>query len=501
MVGVSRSKACADCKRRRVKCDLTSPRCQRCTKAGIICRGVRNQPTLWVHRTPTQPNVSALSVIQSQQQTNWLSLLQRMRCQINSKETYDVPTFRSQALSIAVTIYFPQGRYTTSEEDHSSTPSSWLKAVCNMEGSSEALDHSLVAFVAIQIRLSGEVGVSYDEAIELYNHALSKVIHVLDCPCIGNNDESLAAIVILSTCELFLFHASTSWNAHAQGVSEILRHRVVPDTNTSSWNDLCRRLCVICVIQALSQKKPLNLEPSLWRKHIGPWAAPESFGAMLDMSINIPSVMAEAHTLALSNEKDREKVLRYVNLLTEKFRLLEDWRALVHRKIAARNQTPLFWTVPSRASNPADDGYPDKLFPFALIFSSVEAASPWILGSSIMLDIVETILLLREKLGGSDTSSSPGESLNGYKEKSPPNQADADRIARMLCQSIEYCYRSENGTFGPQITCNAQTTLLGYFAGRGMKRELEWCRAIKYMKGPGTSFGIDLMQFKPPPEL
>ncbi|KAG7003181.1 hypothetical protein FocnCong_v000646 [Fusarium oxysporum f. sp. conglutinans] len=455
MVGVSRSRACADCKRRRVKCDLTSPRCQRCTKAGIICRGIRNQPTLWVHRTPTKPNVSALSVIQSQQQTNWLSLLQRMRYQINSKETYDVPTFRSQAFSIAVSIYFPQGRYTTSEEDHSSTPSSWLKAV----------------------------------------------IHVLDCPCIGNNDESLAAIVILSTCELFLFHASTSWNAHAQGVSEILRHRVVPEANTSSWNDLCRRLCVICVIQALSQKKPLNLEPNLWRKHIGPWAAPESFSALLDMAIDIPAVMAEAHTLALSNEKDREKLLRYVNLLIEKFHVLDDWRALVHRNIAARNQTPLFWSVPSRASNPADDGYPDRLFPFALIFSSVEGASPWILCSSIMLDILETILLLRGKLGSSDASSSLGETLDGYKEQGSPNQADADHIARMLCQSVEYCYRSENGTFGPQITCNAQATLLGYFAGRGMKRELEWCRAIKYMKGPGTSFGIDLMQFKPPPEL
>jgi hypothetical protein len=125
-----------------------------------------------------------------------------MRSQVNSKEIYDVPTFRSEALSIAVSIYFPQGRFTTSEEDHSSTPSSWLKAVCRMEGPSDALDHSLVAFCAIQIRLSGEIGVSYDEAIELYNHALSRVIHVLDCPCIGNNDESLAAIVILSTCEV-----------------------------------------------------------------------------------------------------------------------------------------------------------------------------------------------------------------------------------------------------------------------------------------------------------
>ncbi|KAG5772242.1 hypothetical protein H9Q69_004557 [Fusarium xylarioides] len=502
MVGISRSKACADCRRRRVKCDLTSPRCQRCTKAGIICRGIRNTPTLWVHRTPTQPNVSALSVIQSQQQTNWLSLLQRMRSQINSKEAYDVPTFRSQALSIAVSIYFPQGRYTTSEEDHSSTPSSWLKAVCNMEGPSEALDYSLVAFVAIQIRLSGEVGVSYDEAIELYNHALSKVIHVLDCPCVlGRNDESIAAIVILSTCELFLFHASTSWNAHAQGVSEILRHRSVPDTNTASWNDLCRRLCVICVIQALSQKKPLNLEPKLWREHIGPWAAPESFGALLDMTIDIPSVMAEAYALASSLEANGERLSRYIDLLTEKFYLLENWRVLVHRNIAARNQTPLFWSVPSRASNPADDGYPDKLFPFALMFSSVEAASPWILGSSIMLDILETILLLRAKVESMGVSTSLGKSNDSYTGNDLPNQADADHIARMLCQSVEYCYRSENGTFGPQITCNAQATLLGYFAGRGMKRELEWCRGIKYMTGPGTSFGIDLMQFKPPPEL
>ncbi|KAF5987900.1 hypothetical protein FCOIX_792 [Fusarium coicis] len=326
-----------------------------------------------------------------------------------------------------------------------------------MEGPSEALDYSLVAFVAIQIRLSGEVCVSYDEAIELYNHALSKVIHVLDCPCVlGKNDESIAAIVILSTCE---------------------------------------------VIQALSQKMPLNLEPRLWREHIGPWAAPDSFGALLDMTIDIPSVMAEAYAFASSHEPDEEKLSRYIDLLTEKFYLLENWRALVHRNIAARNQTPLFWSVPSRASNPADEGYPDKLFPFALMFSSVEGASPWILCSSIMLDIIETILLLRAKAASLGVSPSLGECPDGSTQKGSPTHADADYIARMMCQSIEYCYRSENGTFGPQITCNAQTTLLGYFAFRGMKRELEWCRAIKYMKGPGTSFGIDLMQFRAPPEL
>ncbi|KAF4341682.1 hypothetical protein FBEOM_4421 [Fusarium beomiforme] len=356
------------------------------------------------------------------------------------------------------------------------------------------------SFCAVQIRLSGETGISYDETIQLYNNALSKVIHILDCPCIKSNNESLAAIVILSTCELFLFHTSTSWNAHAQGVSEILRHRAVPSTNTSSWNDLCRRLCVICVIQALAHKRPLILELDIWRKHIGPGVVPESFVALMDMIIDIPAVMAEAHAFASRKEKDLEKLLKHISLLTEKFYSLEEWRALVHRTTLERNQTPLYWSVPSRASNPADNGYPDKLFPFALIFSSVEGASPWVLCSSIMLDILETILLLRKSLPNRDIVPSLGEHGRTL-EKESPNQADADQIARMLCQSVEYCYRSENGTFGPQITCYGQATLLGYFAGRGMKRELEWCRAIKHMKGPDMSFGIHLMQFKSPPEL
>jgi hypothetical protein len=65
----------------------------------------------------------------------------------------------------------------------------------------------------------------------------------------------------------------------------------------------------------------------------------------------------------------------------------------------------------------------------------------------------------------------------------------------MLCQSIEFCYRRENGTFGPQMTSYTQSALLRYFSRRGLNRELEWCIAIKDMKGPGTNFGVNVRQF------
>ena len=299
MVGIpGKSKACPDCKRRRVKvypkddtnkpinnlskCDLTRPKCLRCSKAGISCRGYE-QSTLWVHRTQACPNASALSVVQEarlQVSKSWLGLLRRMLSQLDG--LYDVQGFRQDALSIANGIYFPLSNAGNSEGD--STPSSWFRAVCQMEGPSDALDYSLLAFCAIQIRLSGDKRISYDETVELYNQAISKVIAVLDSPSIGNSDQSLAAIVILSTCEvsglcirqmsgtdvrqLFLFQASTSWNAHVQGISAILRNRAVYGTQSQSWVDLCRRLCVICVSKRFDASEPSSYHLRLSK----PWS-------------------------------------------------------------------------------------------------------------------------------------------------------------------------------------------------------------------------------------
>ncbi|PCD25869.1 hypothetical protein AU210_012303 [Fusarium oxysporum f. sp. radicis-cucumerinum] len=240
-----------------------------------------------------------------------------------------------------------------------------------MQRPNDALDNSLLAFCAIQIRLSGKASFSYHETVRLYNHALSKTITILDSPRVANSDEVLAAIVILSTCEVFLLHASTSWNAHAQGISEILYRRRIPEKTSLNWTNLCRRLCIICVIQALFQRRSLILEPDIWRQHIGLPVALGSFSKFLDIIIDIPSVMAGAHTLMLHKETDLKQSLQCFSLLHQKFRDLDHW-----------------------ANNPTDDGYVDKLFPFALMFSSVESACAWVLCSTIMLDVLYTISLL-----------------------------------------------------------------------------------------------------------
>jgi hypothetical protein len=252
------------------------------------------------------------------------------------------------------------------------------------------------------------------------------------------------------------------------------------------------------VIQAMVQKQHLLLEPYIWRQHVTPTTA-VSFGGLLDLAIDIPSVMAEAYNLSRIEYTFAES-LPYINLLVKKFHDINDWRALHNESTWAQSQTPVYWSVPARASNPTDSYYTEKLFPFALIFTSMESASAWIFASSMMLDILNTILSLHRSTDTHNTTlPSLDEDRNDSIIFSVPEtvQSDGDKIARLLCQSMEYCYRTENGTFGAQITCYAQATLLKYFSHCGLSRELDWCRAISGMTGPGAKFGIGLMQFKP----
>lgn len=86
------------------------------------------------------------------------------------------------------------------------TPYAWLQKIYTLGESSDALDASLVSFCMIQVYIAGSKSVSSNAALESYNHAVQKLIEGLDDERARNNDETLAAIVVLSTCEVCIFH-------------------------------------------------------------------------------------------------------------------------------------------------------------------------------------------------------------------------------------------------------------------------------------------------------
>jgi len=76
-------------------------------------------------------------------------------------------------------------------------------------------------------------------------------------------------------------------------------------------------------------------------------------------------------------------------------------------------------------------------------------------------------------------------------------KAEADRLARYICQSIEYLYRVDHGILGPQSTTYSQSVLRKFFREtKGYERELAWILQVKGMQGPGHRVGVELMTFQ-----
>lgn len=67
---------------------------------------------------------------------------------------------------------------------------------------SDALDQSLLAFCAIQIHIAEPDTISLDTALQSYNQALNVLVKKLIYATEQRKEETLAAIVVLSTCEV-----------------------------------------------------------------------------------------------------------------------------------------------------------------------------------------------------------------------------------------------------------------------------------------------------------
>jgi hypothetical protein len=87
--------------------------------------------------------------------------------------------------------------------DHTITSCySWVDAVCHLDSRSDVLDRSLLAFCAIQVHISEPRSIPREYALELYSHTLPELVKSLDLVCERSQDETLGAIVVLSTCEV-----------------------------------------------------------------------------------------------------------------------------------------------------------------------------------------------------------------------------------------------------------------------------------------------------------
>lgn len=229
MVGVpGKSQACHNCRRRRVKvcerlsgagqadvyeCDFGRPSCLRCDKAGLVCAGY-NRDFIFVNQTPTKLCTTATSVLSDmKREENYRKLHpnlqydQELHLLLSNVGQSSMSTleYRSVALALLKKLYLPQPRHLSRSPELGRSPYSWLHGVCQMQGHSQALDYSLLAFSAIQVYTTRIGTASLDQALRLYTEGIERLRTDLEDPSTRFLDETVAAIVVLSTCEVSLF--------------------------------------------------------------------------------------------------------------------------------------------------------------------------------------------------------------------------------------------------------------------------------------------------------
>jgi hypothetical protein len=185
--------------------------------------------------------------------------------------------------------------------------------------------------------------------------------------------------------------------------------------------------------------------------------------------------------------------LEYIQTLLGKSHQIASWQ----QAYRLGSKELVSWTIPSKLHNPADDGFTNKLFPFAIEYKCLNDAMLLMFSSAVMLQLLSAAILAGEAHGKVHTDNIYLKFLDA--EQRPWSlaalKAEANRLARFLCQSMEYCCRYEMGTVGAQASCHPQYALGHYFRQAGLARELDWCKNIKNMDGYGLRRGIDMMLF------
>jgi hypothetical protein len=191
----------------------------RCEKAGRTCEGY-DKITIFVNRTLTKRSTNARVAISearlyrsqpiSKPTLTLLQAFKQLRVGISNRFRSPV-LYRSQAWEILKELYLP--RLPSPREVPVTVTScySWLSAVCQLNLESRVLDQSLVAFCAIQVCIAEPWSVPLDLALQMYSKALTNLAQDLGFTHEQFKDETLAAIVVLSTCEVRSCGARYEW--------------------------------------------------------------------------------------------------------------------------------------------------------------------------------------------------------------------------------------------------------------------------------------------------
>ncbi|KAI0469620.1 hypothetical protein F4859DRAFT_487242 [Xylaria cf. heliscus] len=526
MVGVAgKSQACNTCRERRLKCDRRQPFCRKCIKAKRECTGYDRGERVFVNRSLSSPSTNALSVLsairaphrlkETPEETPVRSPSEAELYRLFSTSPTNRSRFRKYAVELLEATYLP--RHVNPDIRQGSF--SWVYGLTDLTKPSRSLDTSLFAFCLSQLHVTGTGNASLYQCLDQYNTGLHYLASDLDDPESRVQEETLAAILVLSTCELFVCPRQNGWSIHANGIAKILRLREPGTKSTPAWRHLITRMRVVCTLEALTKRQgQIILENDIWRQIVNESGFNGAIDEVYYLLADIPTMLGQAVTL--SSIGDRDVFLKESAIVAQSMLAMVKSVEFWHDEFCETSPTPRYWSVPSSAANPADVHLTTKVFPSSFEFESLNVAVPivmcWAIAAQLYSNVIQIHGLVEARLGHqislrdmlaqadaplldmtNDPFAVPDLPFAAAKDRSIEDiTSEGTRMARWVCQSLEYFHRTEMGTYGGHSTTYPCWSARQYFRLHpGHKREWSWLENMHKMKSTGTRWGLSMMTF------
>ncbi|KAK4943483.1 hypothetical protein LTR10_016974 [Elasticomyces elasticus] len=226
MVGIpGRSQGCTTCRRRKVRCDLAKPSCQRCTASGRQCEGYEKYP-VFINRgqqglqkskrleeaRPAQAGHVVASAVSSHGKRS--PIVSSPACRY---------LFEYQCISVFWESF--SARSVTAGRPASDP--AWLHHILNIPSPTDILRQALLSLAYTRLGRLNDDAATVLRGQQVYGKALKAMQQALYDPHWSRHEETLAAARCMVLYESFesTSESMTSWFNHIGGVARIIEVR------------------------------------------------------------------------------------------------------------------------------------------------------------------------------------------------------------------------------------------------------------------------------------
>ena len=370
-----RSSGCAICRKRKIRCDETRPGCKRCATHGVHCPGYRtdkpggiefkDQTNITVKRAKDQykaknsHTTSTWSIYDSSDSSTQSSTTSNGATTPPSQSKYGtIPfeddSFPNQSLILAnnakhaslgepfyllspglerarlynefITTYLPKTQ-AGAQNGHFS----FFQTIALKRSDQPALKQSFDALSLVQIGSVYKDQGFLKQAVKQYGNALSSLARSISKGQYLHDDDLLAAVTVMATCELYeeIQDFGEGWMKHVQGSNQLVAMRGPQSINTELALLLYSNMRHGSLLHALiSRKAPFMATPE-WRAVAFrvPSSALDDSTTFYDMAIQVPGLLERHDELDLDLPTALEDIDRIVEESARLESELQSWFA------------------------------------------------------------------------------------------------------------------------------------------------------------------------------